>query len=86
MRKLLASAFTPRKLAEIEPLIGQIVDDLLDDMEGQSEAEFVSVFAMRPQTEVIFFMLGVPREERHKLRGFSLAILGALDPVISKER
>jgi hypothetical protein len=86
VRKLLASAFTPRKLAEMEPLIGEIVDDLLDDLEDHSEAEFVSAFAMRLPTEVISFMLGVPREDRHKLRGFSLAILGALDPVISNER
>ncbi|MEP0943318.1 MAG: cytochrome P450 [Rhizobiaceae bacterium] len=86
VRKLLASAFTPRKLAEMEPLIGDIVDDLLDDLEDASEAEFVSAFAMRLPTEVISFMLGVPREHRHKLRSFSLAILGALDPVISDER
>ncbi|MEM8750543.1 MAG: cytochrome P450 [Pseudomonadota bacterium] len=86
VRKLLASAFTPRKLAEMEPLIGQIVDDLLDDLEGVGDVDFVSAFAMRLPTEVISFMLGVPRAHRAKLRGFSLAILGALDPVISQER
>jgi cytochrome P450 len=31
-------------------------------------------------------MLGVPEEHRHKLRGYSMAILGALDPVVSEER
>jgi len=41
---------------------------------------------MRLPTEVISFMLGVPKEHRHKLRGFSLAILGALDPVVSDQR
>ena len=41
---------------------------------------------MRLPTEVISFMLGVPREHRHRLRGYSLAILGALDPVISQQR
>ena len=86
VRKLLASAFTPRKLAEMEPLIGEIVDQLLDDLEGAGEVDFVQAFAMRLPTEVISFMLGVPKEHRPKLRAFSLAILGALDPVISDER
>ena len=31
-------------------------------------------------------MLGVPEEHRHKLRRFSLAILGALDPVVPEQR
>ena len=47
VRKLLASAFTPRKLAEMEPLIEGIVDDLLDDLQDHAEVEFVSAFAMR---------------------------------------
>ena len=34
VRKLLAHAFTPRKLAEMEPLIGRIVDTLLDDLDN----------------------------------------------------
>lgn len=86
VRKLLAHAFTPRKLAEMEPLIEDIVDNLLDDLDGAGEVDFVSAFAMRLPTEVISFMLGVPVEHRKKLRGFSLAILGALDPVVSAER
>ena len=86
VRKLLAHAFTPRKLAEMEPLIEGIVDTLLDDLDGAGDVDFVTAFAMRLPTEVISFMLGVPPEHRHKLRGFSLAILGALDPVVSAER
>ena len=86
VRKLLSSAFTPRKLAEMESLIGQIVDRLLDDLQDGSQVDFVSAFAMRLPTEVISFMLGIPPEYRGKLRAYSLAILGALDPVISGER
>jgi len=86
VRKLLAHAFTPRKLAEMEPLIENIVDTLLDDLQGSGDVDFVTAFAMRLPTEVISFMLGVPKEYRHKLRGFSLAILGALDPVVSDQR
>lgn len=86
VRKLLAHAFTPRKLAEMEPLISEIVDRLLDDLSGAGDVDFVTAFAMRLPTEVISFMLGVPQQHRHKLRGYSLAILGALDPVVSQQR
>jgi len=87
---LLAGAFTTRKLAEMEPLIADIVDRLLDELEAEAretgEVDFLASFAMRLPTEIISFMLCVPPEHRSKLRGFSLAILGALDPVISEER
>lgn len=90
VRKLLSSAFTPRKLAEMEPLIEQIVDRLLDDLQAEADRDgaidFVPAFATRLPTEIISFMLGVPKEHRKRLRAYSLAILGALDPVISNER
>jgi cytochrome P450 len=37
-------------------------------------------------TEIISFMLGIPKDFRQKLRGYSISILGALDPVVSNER
>ena len=86
VRKLLAHAFTVGKLAEMEPLIAAVVDKLLDELDGAGDVDFVTAFAMRLPTEVISFMLGVPVEHRHKLRAFSLAILGALDPTIGKDR
>jgi len=86
VRKLLAAAFTPRKLAEMEPLIASIVDRRLDRIAEMGELDFINDFATALPTEIISFMLGIPEEHRHKLRGFSTAILGALDPVVSTER
>ncbi|MCB1388052.1 MAG: cytochrome P450 [Rhodobacteraceae bacterium] len=86
VRKLLASAFTPRKLAVFEGLIDEIVDRLLDRVEDKGELDLIEDFAKVLPTEIISFMLGIPVEFRQKLRGFSLAILGALDPVVPPER
>ncbi len=86
VRKLLSVAFTPRKLAEMTPLIETIVDKLLDQLEDLKEFDLIDAFAKQLPTEVISFMLGIPHEHREKLRGFSLAILGALDPVVPQER
>lgn len=86
VRKLIAGAFTPRKLAEMEQLIEAIVDRLLDDVEDMGELDLIPDFGMILPTEIISFMLGIPEEYRTKLRGFSLAILGALDPVVPEDR
>lgn len=86
VRKLLASAFTPRKLKEMEPLISGVVERLLDQMEGCSEVEVISAYASAIPTEIISFMLGIPEEHRHLLRPYSLKILGALDPVVAEDK
>jgi cytochrome P450 len=86
VRKLLAGGFTPRKLAEMEPLIDTIVDRLLDRLAEESAFDLIARYAMELPTEIISFMLGIPEAHRHRLRDFSLAILGALDPVVSAER
>ncbi|MBF9043539.1 cytochrome P450 [Rhodobacterales bacterium HKCCE4037] len=86
VRKLIAGAFTPRKLAVMERLIEGIVDRLLDHVEDLGELDLIADFGMMLPTEIISFMLGVPEEYRAKLRGYSVAILGALDPVVPPER
>jgi hypothetical protein len=86
VRKLISGAFTPRKLAEFEPLIADIVARLLDRVEDMGELDMIDDFAKELPTEIISFMLGIPEEFRPRLRRFSLAILGALDPVVSPER
>ncbi|MBV2358533.1 cytochrome P450 [Thalassococcus sp. CAU 1522] len=86
VRRLIAGAFTPRKLAEIAPLIGTIVDRLLDDIAGAGAVDLIDAYARVLPTEIISAMLGVPPAHRARLRGYSLAILGALDPVVSDDR
>jgi cytochrome P450 len=86
VRKLLAFGFTPRKLEAMEPLIEEIVDRLLDRMDDLGEFDLIPAFAMALPTEIISFMLGVPQSHRQDLRRYSLAILGALDPVVPRER
>ena len=86
VRKLISGAFTPRKLREMEALIETIVDDLLDTIAEQNTIDMVADFGTILPTEIISFMLGIPKDFRQKLRGYSISILGALDPVVSNER
>lgn len=86
VRKLLAEAFTPRKMKELEPVIGDIIEGLLDHVEEMSEFDVIQDYALALPTAIIADMLGVPDEHRHKLHGWSNLILGALDPVVSDEK
>lgn len=86
VRKLLAGAFTPRKLVEMEARVRKITDSLLDQLADKREIDLISDFATELPTRIISFMLGIPESHRAELRGFSLAILGALDPAVSQER
>ena len=58
----------------------------MDRAEDLQEFDFIQDFSTALPTEIISFMLGIPEQHRAKLRGFSIAILGALDPVVSAER
>ena len=82
----MSEAFTPRKMAELDPIIDQIVDGLLERLEGEGEFDVLRDFALALPTEIIADMLGVPEEHRHKMHNYSTLILGALDPIVSDEK
>ena len=83
VRRLIAGALTPRAIAEMEPALVELVDALLDRMAEKLQVDLVEDFAAAIPVEVIGNLLGVPRDERGPLRDWSLAILGALEPVLS---
>ncbi len=86
VRKLLAAAFTPRALKALEPRIVAIVDHLLDQAAAAGRMDVIEDFGFALPVEVICDMLGVPRAERGPFRRYSLAILGALEPVVPPKK
>jgi cytochrome P450 len=86
VRRLLAAAFTPRALAAMPARIEAIVDSLLDTAARRGRMDLIEDFAFRLPVEVICDMLGVPAGDRASFRRYSLAILGALEPVAGPER
>ena len=86
MRKLLAPAFTPRALKALQPRIEALVDRLLDRAAAQGGMDLIADFAAAIPLQLIGDMLGVPADERRPLRDWSLAILGALEPVLTAEQ
>ncbi|WP_166417666.1 cytochrome P450 [Cochlodiniinecator piscidefendens] len=85
VRKVMVGAMNPRALAKMEPGLITLVDGLLDEMANQHEVELIEAFAGAIPIEVIGNLLNIPREKRGPLRDWSLDILGALEPSLTKE-
>jgi len=83
VRRIIAGAFTPRPIADMERPVTELVDGLLGRMAAKGSPDLVADLAAAVPVEVIGNLLGVPHEERGPLREWSLAILGALEPVLS---
>jgi cytochrome P450 len=85
VRRLIMGALSPRAIAEMEPALIALVDRLLDAIAAKGDFELIGDFATAIPVEVIGNLLDVPHDERKPLRDWSLAILGALEPMISPE-
>jgi cytochrome P450 len=86
VRKLIMGALTRRAIADMEPGLVTLVDGLLDALEGQGGGDLIEDFASAIPVEIIGNLLGVPHADRGPLRGWSLAILGALEPRLTPEQ
>ncbi|HEY5310617.1 MAG TPA: cytochrome P450, partial [Casimicrobiaceae bacterium] len=86
VRRLILGALSQRHIAAMEPGLVILVDGLLDAMGRRGSVDLIEDFAASIPIEIIGNLLGVPHAERGPLRGWSLAILGALEPVLTPER
>ena len=86
VRRLLAPAFTPRALRVLQSRVEDLVDRLLDAAAEKGEIDVIADFASAIPVQLIGDMLGIPQDERGPLRAWSLAILGALEPVLSRQQ
>jgi cytochrome P450 len=86
VRRAIQMALSNRVIAEMEAGLVALVDRLLDAMAQKGRADLIEDFAAAIPVEVIGNLLGVPHADRSPLRGWSLAILGALEPVLTAEQ
>jgi cytochrome P450 len=85
VRRLIMGALSPRAIAEMEPDLIALVDRLLDAVAAKGKIDLIEDFAAAIPIQVIGNLLDVPMAERDPLRDWSLAILGALEPVIGPD-
>ena len=86
VRSLIIGALTRRAIAGMQASLTALVDGLLDDLQAKGGGDLIEDFASAIPVEVIGNLLGMPHADRAPLRGWSLAILGALEPKLTAEQ
>jgi cytochrome P450 len=86
VRRLIMGALTRRAIADMEPGLVRLVDELLDGLAARGGGDLIEDFASAIPVEIIGNLLGVPHADRGPLREWSLAILGALEPVVTPQQ
>lgn len=67
-RALVSRVFTPRAVNALEPMIREVIADLLDEVADAGEFDVVRDLSGPFPVEIISRMLGVPAGERQKIR------------------
>jgi cytochrome P450 len=86
VRRSILGALSQRHVAAMEVGLVGLVGQLLDRMAEKRDVDLIDDFAAAIPVEIIGNLLRVPHSERAPLRGWSLAILGALEPVLTPAR
>ncbi len=85
-RRLVARAFTPRKMAELRPFVESLADGLIDDWDDPSSVEFVEQFAVLLPGVVVAHALNIPAEREDDFRRWSDASTATIGGSISAEQ
>ena len=68
LRKLVRQVFTKAAIANLEPLVTDVVTSYVDALSGRDDFDIVADFAALFPVEIISSMLGVPPGERQQIR------------------
>jgi cytochrome P450 len=79
LRELLWKAFTPTRIAEMEPRIREIARELIDAFAPEGRCELLSAFASQLPSRVISELIGIPPERRAGFLEMTEALITA-DP------
>jgi cytochrome P450 len=86
VRRIIMGALARRAIDNMAPGLVKLVDSLLDAIEAKGGGDLIEDFASAIPVEIIGNLLDVPHADRAPLRGWSLAILGALEPSLTPEQ
>ncbi|MBT2383962.1 cytochrome P450 [Streptomyces sp. ISL-11] len=84
-RRFFSGAFTPRRIAEMRPVVERLIDELVDRLaelgaDGRP-VDFMAEFAFRVPMAVVGHLIGIPKEDWPDFRGPVGDITTALEPI-----
>ena len=87
LRSLVTKAFTPRAIERMRDRIGEIANELLDNVQGQNSFDLMAAFCQPYPTIVIAEMLGVdPKDQADFKRWTDDSVAAGFDPFASDEK
>ncbi len=75
LRKLVLKAFSPRLVEKMRGMVTELVNELIDKVQGNGQMEMISDFAFPLPAILIAGILGVPPEDREMFKDWSRKIL-----------
>ncbi len=84
-RKLMSAYFTKRRLNEDQHRLDKVADQILDNLAGSSEVDFVTEVSAILPLAVIAELMGLPQEDRNQFFRWTNEIIGANDPEFQRD-
>jgi cytochrome P450 len=85
-RVLVDKVFTTARVQSLEPRISEIIEGLIDNMEGRTEVDFLEAFAIRLPMTVIAEQLGIEKKDMDVFKIWSDVSVESVSPLITPER
>jgi cholest-4-en-3-one 26-monooxygenase len=79
-RRVVNQRFTPRSVKQLKDQIERITTEVLDDLVGREECDFVTEVSAKLPLAVIAEMFGIPRADWAMMFRLSNAMIGPADP------
>ena len=86
VRGLVSKAFTPRRIATLQPWIAETAEALLDALPGDQPVDLLHHYAHQVPSLVISELLGVPSRDRDRLTRWSDAVAPLLSVGLTAEQ
>ena len=71
IRKFTWQAFTPKRIAQLEPEVRRLVTRFIDQIEGEGRADLVRQMFYELPVLVLFIFLGMPEEDVARVKTWS---------------
>jgi cytochrome P450 len=81
LRGIVARAFTPKMIGQLEPRVRELTTELLDEATQESEFDLVDKLAGPLPISVIAVMLGIPVSDREQFKRWSYDIVSLIGSV-----
>src|SRR6185437_11703496 len=78
LRRLVAAAFTMRRVETLRPRVQQITNELLDAMAGRDRIDLINALAFPLPIRVICELLGVPAADQDSFRAWSTILVAGI--------